>query len=344
MRWKIWEADVPVEQHTQAQTLALALDAARADGERVAFVPTMGALHAGHLTLVRAAFDQAPNVVVSIFVNPTQFDRAEDLAAYPRDVGADLAALGRLLEEVGSDRATCRLLAYVPPVADVYPDGPVRTLQVGGVGDHLCGATRPGHFDGVATVVDALLRRVQPDVLLLGRKDHQQLQVVREMVMLQAHPVQVIGVPTVREDDGLARSSRNRLLSVVGRQVARRIPVALAAAVTAARASRAAQGSVDATVLRDTLRRSLERHRDDGAGRSGDVGGDGPDVVYAEIVDPVTVAPWTGPIPVGQEVLAAVAVFVPGLEGPIRLIDNVCIGDPADEERLLRCLGEGSGR
>lgn len=184
--------------------LRAARAALRAAGERVAFVPTMGNLHAGHLELVRQARRLADSVIVSIFVNPLQFGPAEDYASYPRTLARDSA----LLEGVGAD------LLFVPAVAEMYPRPPSEQtrVEVPGLSDLLCGASRPGHFVGVATVVCKLFNLVQPEVALFGEKDFQQLAVIRRMVEDLCLPVEIVGVPTVRESDGLAMSSRNGYL------------------------------------------------------------------------------------------------------------------------------------
>lgn len=186
----------------------------RKNGERIALVPTMGNLHDGHLQLVRTAGANAERVVVSIFVNPMQFVDAEgklgDFEHYPRTLEADLESLGHVD------------VVFVPGVAEVYPNGFSKEtrIEVPGISQILCGAHRPGHFVGVATVVAKLFNMVQPDVALFGEKDFQQLLVIRRMAAELCFPVEIVGVPTVREEDGLAMSSRNQYLSAAERQQA----------------------------------------------------------------------------------------------------------------------------
>jgi pantoate--beta-alanine ligase len=184
----------------------------RRAGERVAFVPTMGNLHAGHGSLVGRAAELADRVIVSIFVNPLQFGPNEDFAAYPRTPDEDR----RVLESLHVD------LLFAPEVADIYPRGQESTarVHVPMVEDILCGAFRPGHFMGVATVVTKLLNIVQPDVAVFGEKDYQQLLIIRRAALDLCMPVEIVGVPTAREPDGLAMSSRNRYLSAAERAVA----------------------------------------------------------------------------------------------------------------------------
>lgn len=189
----------------------------RAAGEKVALVPTMGALHRGHLALVEAAQAQAKRVVVSIFVNPTQFGPNEDFDRYPRPLAADLD----LLREVGADAA------WLPSIAEMYPQGFSTTLRAGSASAGLDGDARPQHFDGVATVVAKLLLQVMPDIALFGQKDYQQLCVIEQLVRDLNIPVAILGVPTVREADGLALSSRNQYLSSDERQIAPKLHAVL---------------------------------------------------------------------------------------------------------------------
>ena len=190
----------------------------RAGGERVGLVPTMGALHEGHLSLVRRAKESAGRVVASVFVNPTQFAPGEDFAAYPRDEARD----AELLASVGCD------LLYAPPVEVIYPEGFATTVTVSGVSAELEGAARPTHFAGVASVVAKLLIQAEPDIAVFGEKDYQQLLVIRRMAKDLDLPVEIVGAPTVREQDGLARSSRNAYLSEDERVLAGRLNVVLA--------------------------------------------------------------------------------------------------------------------
>lgn len=200
-------------------TLRQTLGQWRQAGLKIAFVPTMGNLHAGHLHLIKTAQSQADKVVVSIFVNPTQFGPNEDFASYPRTEQND----AEQLSTINTD------LLFLPSVEEMYPQPLQTTVSVQGLSTLHCGASRPGHFDGVAVVVCKLLNMVQPDLLMLGEKDFQQLAVVRQMVTDLSIPVEIQGVPTVRESDGLAMSSRNGYLTAEQRQLAPRLYQALCA-------------------------------------------------------------------------------------------------------------------
>jgi pantoate--beta-alanine ligase len=253
----------------------------------------MGALHEGHLELVRHARASADVVVVSIFVNPTQFGPREDLARYPRDLEGD----ARLLATVPAD------FVLHPPVEAVYPPGHATTVHVAGLTDGLCGPSRPGHFDGVATVVAKLFSMVGPCTAIFGRKDFQQLQVIRRMALDLDLPVEVVGRPTVREADGLAMSSRNRYLSPEERRRATAVVEALRGAVAAFRA-----GERDPA----NLERGIRERLSDAVDRT----------EYVFVGDPRTLKPYAGAVPVGRTAAAAAAAYV----GTTRLIDNVELG------------------
>jgi pantoate--beta-alanine ligase len=314
-----------VERLTTIAEVRAVVAAARADGARVALVPTMGALHEGHLELVREAARRAAVTIVSVFVNPTQFDRADDLDAYPRDLAGDEAQLA------GLGDAAPRYV-FAPEVTEVYPRPPVTTVTVTGLTDRLCGASRPGHFDGVATVCTKLFSIVQPDLAIFGRKDFQQLTIIRRVVADLDLPVDVVGAPTIREPDGLAMSSRNRRLSPEERAQALALSRALRAGVDAARAARSAGEAADPVAVADAVVATL-------------AAAPGVTVDYAEVLDAETLTPvppsdatrgevGDGPSEAGQ-LLVAVAAFV----GPVRLIDNVVVGDTADEDRLVAATG-----
>jgi len=271
--------------------LRAAVDSLRARGE-VALVPTMGALHEGHLTLVREARKRAPAVVVSIFVNPTQFGPNEDLAAYPRQLAED----SRLLESESVD------LLWAPPVEEVYPEGFATTVSVAGLSETLCGASRPGHFDGVATVVAKLFNQVRPDLAFFGEKDWQQLAVIRRMArdldLTRPFADRILGVPTVREADGLAMSSRNRYLSADNRDRAAALPRLMREAI-----SWIAHGD-DVLESLDALRRGL-------------VAAGFASVDYAELADAESLQPMAT-LP-----CRSARLFVAARIGGTRLIDNM---------------------
>ena len=275
--------------------LRAAVDSLRARGE-VALVPTMGALHDGHLTLVREARQQAAGVVVSIFVNPTQFGPNEDLAAYPREMAQD----SRLLAAENVD------LLWAPPVETVYPQGFAATVSVAGVSETLEGASRPGHFDGVATVVAKLFNQVRPDVALFGEKDWQQLAVIRRMArdldLTQPYVDRILGVPTVREADGLAMSSRNRYLSPEARDRAAVLPIAMRKAIAAIEAGAAVPLVLDRT-------------------RAALLAGGFASVDYVELADAESLEPLGG---LGKR---PARLFVAARIGGTRLIDNMAVGD-----------------
>jgi pantoate--beta-alanine ligase len=197
----------------------------RAAGERIVLVPTMGALHAGHLALLAEARRIGRRTVASIFVNPTQFGPNEDFSRYPRDLEADLALLGQADADA----------AWTPEVDIMYPPGFATRIEVAGLSEGLCGPFRPGHFAGVATVVTKLLNQVRPDVALFGEKDFQQLRVIQQAVADLDLAVEIRGVPTLRETDGLAMSSRNRYLSHEERAIAPKLHAVLSEIAAASR-------------------------------------------------------------------------------------------------------------
>ena len=266
----------------------LALARAQLTG-RLALVPTMGALHAGHLALIADARKRADNVAASIFVNPAQFGEGEDFERYPRSEAEDVLKL----EEAGCD------LLWAPTIADVYPAGFATKISVAAVSERWEGEARPGHFDGVATVVAKLLLSVRPDVALFGEKDFQQLAVIRRMVTDLNIPVDIVGVPTVREADGLALSSRNAYLSADERQRAVALPNAL---------REARQSILDGESVSTALRGAKQALVDAGFLR----------IDYLALVDAATLEPMGQPA--GDMRLIAAAVI-----GTTRLIDNIAL-------------------
>lgn len=271
-----------------ARTIAEMRDLTANSSRPLGFVATMGALHDGHLSLVRAAREQCHEVVMSIFVNPLQFGPSEDFDRYPRDEERDL----KLAEREGVD------IAFVPSVDEMYPGGRATSVSVSGVTDRYEGASRPGHFDGVATVVAKLFGIVGPDLAFFGQKDAQQVAVVRRMVTDLSIPVEVVGCPTIREPDGLAVSSRNAYLDDAERKAA---PV-IHRCLGAGRASLEDLGepaAAESAMLEALRGEPLVR------------------VEYAAAVDPASFGP---PVPGGQVLLIVAATL-----GRTRLIDNLPI-------------------
>ena len=202
-----------MKTHTTIQSLQSAIDSWRSQGQRIAFVPTMGGLHDGHLSLVALAKQKADKVIVSVFVNPTQFGENEDFDQYPNTLEQDIA----LLEQHQIDGL------YTPSIEQIYPQGLDSDIKVGEVGDILCGASRPGHFDGVVQVVRRLFEIVKPNMAIFGQKDYQQLLVIAQMAAQYFPEIEVLSQPTIREQDGLAMSTRNQYLSIDERKIAPRL-------------------------------------------------------------------------------------------------------------------------
>jgi pantoate--beta-alanine ligase len=268
-----------------AEELNRALAERRGPGLTVGFVPTMGALHEGHMSLVEAARNRCDVVVVSVFVNPLQFGPDEDFAAYPRDEDRDV----EVLSAAGAD------VVFIPPVDEMYPEGASTTVSIGGLGDVLEGAHRPGHFVGVCTVVAKLFHLVAPDVAFFGQKDAQQVAVIKKMVRDLNFAVEIAVCPIVREPDGVAMSSRNSYLSPQDRERA----TALYRALLAGRA--ALEGGAGLETVEKEMMKTLDN--------------EGVEPDYARALDPDTFA-----VPKQRDrVLLAVAARV----GPARLIDNL---------------------
>ena len=267
--------------------LRTAVAAARQAGKVVGLVPTMGALHAGHLSLIERARKECDFVVVSIFVNPTQFNNANDLATYPRTLEADCA----LIETVGVD------VAFAPTVEEVYPEPDTRVFDLGPVAEVMEGAMRPGHFNGVCQVVSKLFDFVNPDKAYFGEKDFQQIAVIRRMVELLGLKLEIVACPIKREADGLALSSRNVRLSAEQRAIAPQIHEVLAENV-----SLVDEGITDVEALQEMVVTELNAI-------------DGMEVEYYEIVDPVTLQP-------AATISGAVGCVTVWM-GDVRLIDNI---------------------
>jgi pantoate--beta-alanine ligase len=265
----------------------------RAEGQRTALVPTMGALHTGHISLIEAARRHADRVAVSIFVNPKQFAPVEDLNAYPRDPAGDLTRLAG----VGTD------LAYLPSVGEIYPEGFATSVAVAGLTDCLCGISRPHFFGGVATVVAKLLNQANADVAVFGEKDYQQLLVIRRMARDLDIATEIVGAPTVREADGLAMSSRNAYLTPGERETAGAFARVLRETADAVGAG----GDPDAA-----LARARQELASIGVGT----------IDYMEIRDAETLAPAMDDATAPRRLFAAVVI------GTTRLIDNIAVAKP----------------
>ena len=270
--------------------LTTALVTLRAGGKSLALVPTMGALHAGHLKLITEGRRVADRVAATIFVNPLQFGANEDLDRYPRQEEKDAA----MLEQAGCD------LLWLPQPVEIYPPAFATAVSVKGVSDRWEGEARPGHFDGVATVVAKLLSAVRPDIALFGEKDFQQLAVIRRMTEDLQLGVEILGVPTVRDEDGLALSSRNAYLSPDERERALALPQAL---------NEAAKAILSGTPVGEVLSRAKERLTSAGFSR----------IDYLALVDAMTLEPLDEPG--GPMRLIAAATI-----GKTRLIDNIAVG------------------
>ncbi len=291
---------------TTVAELRGAADRVRAEGLTVGLVPTMGALHEGHLSLMRAAARRSDRVFTTIFVNPTQFGPNEDLEKYPRQLPRDLELCAR----AGAHAV------FAPSRSEMYPEGESTRVTVSGLTDHLCGAGRPGHFQGVATVVTKLFAAAGPCVAVFGKKDYQQLKVIERLARDLLLPVQVIAAPIVRADDGLALSSRNAYLSGAERNQA----LALSRGLSLA-GRRYASGERSVAALRALVLEQLEAAS--------------VRVEYATIADPETLEPLNDSELLAGPTLLALAGFV----GNTRLIDNLVLGRDPDP---LATLPEGA--
>lgn len=282
----------PLVVRTLPETRA-ACDAARARGLDVAFVPTMGALHDGHLALVKDARRRARFVVCSIFVNPTQFGPNEDFTRYPRDLEGDVKKLGDLVDVV-----------FAPRVEDMYPEEERTRVRVSGLTEHLCGPHRPGHFEGVTTIVTKLFAVVGPSTAIFGKKDYQQLAVLRRMTTDLLLPIEVVGHPILREADGLAMSSRNVYLSAEERERALSLSRGLAAAQRAFAGGERGVGALRRLAEAEIVPRATS-------------------VDYVTVADADALVPLEDAARTPERVLLAVACRV----GKTRLIDNVVLGE-----------------
>ena len=284
-----------IEQHDNlkvartVQDLREQVNAWRAAGETVAMVPTMGALHAGHLALMQIAKNRVDRVVASIFVNPTQFAPGEDLEAYPRQEAADFGKL----KEKSVD------LVYCPTADEIYPDDFATEIRLTGITDQLCGDARPGHFNGVATIVAKLLIQCAPDLAIFGEKDYQQLLVIRRMALDLDLPVEILGGATVREADGLALSSRNAYLSTQEREIAPKLHQIMEIL---------AQSIIDGGDVVDVT--LAARHQLEKVGFSVD---------YLEVRNALDL---TG---VGRHIIVPARIFAAARLGNTRLIDNIAV-------------------
>ncbi len=288
-----------MERLTTASSVRFRLREARKAEQVIGYVPTMGALHEGHLSLIRQAGSECGTVVVSVFVNPTQFNDAADLEAYPRDLARDAA----LAEEAGAD------LLFAPEAGEMYPEGFQTHITPGALAKPLEGHFRPGHFEGVCTVVAKLLNIVQPDRAYFGEKDWQQLKVVERMVLDLNLPTAIVSVPTVREPDGLAMSSRNARLSPDARERARVIPYLLDTAQELLESATTETRTDSGPVLRQWLVSLLESHQP------------AAQVDYIAVMDPETLHEINE---IRDRALVAIALHI----GGVRLIDNRIITAP----------------
>lgn len=261
---------------------------ARKDGLRIGLVPTMGALHAGHISLIRKAASECDLTVVSIFVNPIQFDDKNDFAKYPKTLDSDALAA----KEAGAD------IIFAPEAPDMYPEGFSTFVDMTGISDRLCGAKREAHFRGVCTVVTKLFNITLPERAYFGQKDAQQLAVVTKMTRELSMPIKIIGCPTIREDDGLAMSSRNARLGADERKAARCVYAALNEGIALFKSGETSYDELCLTIRKRIEQEPIAR------------------IDYIEIVDPYNFEPSN---PVKEGSLATVAVYF----GEVRLIDNI---------------------